>query len=130
NDLWIDVAIDQEFTPNAPLVLTSPVPLGHNVVSVGAGGAVSGVQFAVFDRTDSDWGDLPDSYDTLSTSNGPSHRVVAGFQLGNTNSGEVNGQPNATATGDSSDDGVTIVGGFLQAGTTTLHVELHGVGGL
>ena len=60
-----------------------------------------------------DFGDAPDpSYPTLLASNGASHTIVSGFYLGNSVDGELDGQPNATATGDDTDgnddeDGVT-----------------------
>lgn len=66
--------------------------------------------------TCTDYGDLPDSgagvssnnYETLSGSNGPSHTIVPGLFMGTTVDIETNGQPNAAATGDGSDeDGVT-----------------------
>ena len=55
-----------------------------------------------------------------------------GFQLGATIDGEVNGQPGAGATNDTSDDGVKVVsnGGVLKTGTNTLEVTVFGVGGL
>ncbi len=56
-----------------------------------------------------DFGDDPDTYGTLLVSNGARHATVLGFQLGATIDGEDDGQPNATATGDGSDeDGVTL----------------------
>jgi hypothetical protein len=65
-----------------------------------------------------DWGDLPDGpYATLAVSNGPNHEVTSPGNcfLGGAPDTEVNGQPNATATGDDNDingddeDGVTFL---------------------
>lgn len=47
-----------------------------------------------------DYGDLPATYATLSTSNGASHGYLEGFRLGANWDAEADGQPNATATGD------------------------------
>ncbi|MCE7987254.1 MAG: DUF11 domain-containing protein, partial [Caldilinea sp. CFX5] len=63
-----------------------------------------------------DWGDLPDgnavtspNYHTISdTLSGPSHVITDGLYLGARVDAEVDGRPNATATGDGSDeDGIT-----------------------
>lgn len=55
-----------------------------------------------------DFGDAPDSYTTLLASDGPRH-PIGGPRLGNLVDGEANGQPQATAQGDGSDeDGVAI----------------------
>src|SRR5439155_26930333 len=64
--------------------------------------------------------------------NGPSHKVTPGFQLGATIDGEANGQPSATATIDTDDDGVQVIsnGGVLLTGVNTIRVTVSGVGGL
>lgn len=130
NGIFVDVVIANEGTDNAVFTLTTPTAAqgGHRVVSIGAGGVVTGVMFGVVDRSGDDWGDLP--FQTLAADNGPHHHVVSGFQLGATNSGEVNGQPSPTATADASDDGVVLVGGLLLPGVNTLQVTVFGVGGL
>ncbi len=65
-----------------------------------------------------DWGDLPDPpYATLAASNGPNHEItsVGNCFLGGAPDSELDGQPNATATGDDLDvngddeDGVTFL---------------------
>jgi hypothetical protein len=64
---------------------------------------------------DLDFGDAPDpKYPTLLTSNGARHYVVPNFCLGTLIDTETNGQPNATATGDDTnnladEDGVTFL---------------------
>ncbi|RRR71813.1 MAG: hypothetical protein EI684_10980 [Candidatus Viridilinea halotolerans] len=57
----------------------------------------------------SDWGDLPEpTYNTTLGNDGPHHLITPGLQIGATIDAELNGQPNATATGDGVDeDGVT-----------------------
>jgi hypothetical protein len=47
-----------------------------------------------------DFGDAPDSYGTLSTSNGARHTIVAGFRLGSAVDGESNAQLPLDASGD------------------------------
>lgn len=51
-----------------------------------------------------DFGDLPDVYQTLSASGGPSHRRGTATFLGTAVDDEVDGQPSATAIADGSDD--------------------------
>ena len=56
----------------------------------------------------SDWGDLPDSFGTLSTSNGPNHALSANLLLGACVDSEANGQPDPSAgmiTASTGDDG-------------------------
>jgi len=65
-----------------------------------------------------DFGDAPDNdtrYPTLSSNDGASHTIQAGFHLGEAIDANVNGQPTATASGDDTDgtddeDGVTLDG--------------------
>ena len=130
NDIWIDIDIANEGTDNAALTLTTPTAAqgGHRVAAVGAGGTAVGSTFGVYDRTGDDWGDLPNQ--TLAANNGPHHKVVAGFQLGATNGGEVNGTASGNSTADAGDDGVVVVGGILKPGVNTLQVTVMGVGGL
>ena len=80
-----------------------------------------------------DYGDLPDTsagtatgnYQTLSTDSGASHTMSANLRLGLTVDGEVNGQPNAFATGDGADDdGVTSWPFFQRGATVNIPVSL------
>jgi subtilisin family serine protease len=127
----IDLVIPNEGTPNASWAITSPI-VGYRDVQLLPGGSIVGASFGLDSLADSDWGDLPDSYQTTSAVNGPSHKVQLGFQLGATVDGEVNGQPSAGATSDTSDDGVKVIsnGGVLKTGVNTLEVTVFGVGGL
>lgn len=87
---------------------------------------------------DRDWGDAPDSmtlagYPTLSTNNGANHGIIPGFCLGNLIDSEPNGQPNANATGDDTnnladEDGVTFAGSLIRGQMNTITVQAS-VGG-
>ncbi len=57
-----------------------------------------GLNFA--NRSARDFGDAPDSYQTLSASGGPSHGIVAGVHLGAEIDREPDGQPTPRADGD------------------------------
>ena len=69
-----------------------------------------------------DYGDAPDPpYPTLLASDGARHAFVPGIKLGNLIDAEVNGQPNATATGDdvanlADEDGVALWGSQMIPG--------------
>lgn len=92
-----------------------------------------------------DWGDLDDSYKTLSDSSGAVH-VYSGNFLGSAWDGELDGQPTSDADGDDTDtanpfdvdddDGVVIDNGFLVRGGTaedafnTVTVTTTGTGDL
>lgn len=84
-----------------------------------------------------DFGDLPDTtagtgagdYQTLLANNGPRH-TITDLKLGPTIDGELDGQPNATATGDGADeDGVTIPT-LIRGQTATVVVNSSGPGKL
>jgi len=127
----IDIVIPNEGTPQAAWQITSPA-LGYRDVQLLPGGSVTGANFALKNLADSDWGDLPDSFNTLSSNNGPSNTFIPGFQLGNLVTAEVNGQPSLLADADLGDDGIQIVsnGGVLKTGVNTIRVTVFGVGGL
>ncbi|HYW78007.1 MAG TPA: choice-of-anchor L domain-containing protein, partial [Thermoguttaceae bacterium] len=67
-----------------------------------------------------DFGDAPDpDYPTLLSNNGPRHTIVPGFHLGSSVDYELDGQPDADATGDdftrvSDEDGVISAAGLFQ----------------
>ncbi len=72
-----------------------------------------------------DYGDAPDpTYPTWLTNNGASHLIVPGFCLGTNISPEWDGQPNATATGDTFDDGVFFVTPLTLASQACVNVFL------
>lgn len=73
-------------------------------------GAVGG-GIALIDRDDDprpvqqiDWGDAPDSFQTVEASNGASHAIVPGVILGELREGDSNGQPTISADGDDTGD--------------------------
>jgi hypothetical protein len=78
--------------------------------------------------TFADWGDLPNSYGTLSGSNGPQHQIkVNSPYLGANIQPETDGTPTSDATGDGTEeDGVEpIVTGNWEPGTTqSIEVEV------
>ena len=78
-----------------------------------------------------DFGDAPDAaYPTVLTDNGPRH-IIAGPRLGATVDGELDGLPNATATGDGrDDDGVTFQNVLLRGSTTNVSVTSSAGGGV
>lgn len=56
-----------------------------------------------------DFGDAPDTYGTKTAADGAKHEIIPGLKLGASVDNEADGQPNADATGDGTDeDGVTI----------------------
>ncbi|MFO0964018.1 MAG: GEVED domain-containing protein [Gemmataceae bacterium] len=74
-----------------------------------------------------DFGDAPDpTYPTLVASNGASHIIAVPTNptLGATITSEADGQPNATATGDS-DDGITFLSPFVANGTAAIRVNVQ-----
>ncbi len=100
-------------------------------------GAPAGVTIAGSPQTGTivndeiDYGDAPDTYSTILASNGARHNTVFGFQLGATIDGEADGQPNANATGDGSDeDGVTLPGVLVTGVTSSVTVNASSAGKL
>ena len=80
-----------------------------------------------------DWGDAPDpSYPTLSANNGANHVIVPGLMLGNLIDAEIDGQPDATATGDdlnnlADEDGVTFNTALFSGVPNTVTVNVTNV---
>jgi subtilisin-like proprotein convertase family protein len=70
-----------------------------------------------------DFGDAPDApYPTTLKNNGASHIIVPGYYLGSGVSNEPDARQNATATGDTLDDGVIFDTGILIGGGTQVKV--------
>lgn len=134
-DAWMDFNGDgdfndpgeQVFTNNAlvaglnarniavPCNATSGITYGRFRVSTAGGQTPTStandgeVEDYAFNISGTDFGDAPDSYDTILASNGARHLVANGFSLGATVDEEPDGQPNAAANGDGADeDGVTL----------------------
>lgn len=101
------------------------------------GGSVAGVDFAWVSTVDYDFGDLPAGYGTLIVNDGARH-ILSGapaLYLGTTPPDiELNGQPNATATGDGADEsGISVVSpaAWLEgANGGTLRAVVNGSGWL
>ena len=80
----------------------------------------------------SDWGDLPDEYNTSAAENGASHTIVDGIHLGAVIDAEPDGQPSESADGDDTDalypasgddeDGVTFMTPLMLGETGDLQV--------
>ncbi len=96
-------------------------------------GEVEDYQVVVGPAPSRDWGDAPDTYGTLFSSNGPYHGLVAGGPvLGAIVDPEANGQPSPLANGDDvnpasadDEDGVTLPGSVTAAvpGVMTVQVS-------
>ncbi|MCY2953455.1 MAG: GEVED domain-containing protein [Planctomycetota bacterium] len=88
-----------------------------------------------------DWGDAPDTaaapgYSTLAAHNGARHVIKSGFLLGKLEDAELDGQPNATATGDDinpagadDEDGVVFNTPMVAGGVTKVTVTASANGG-
>ncbi len=81
-----------------------------------------------------DFGDAPDPiYPTLLASDGARHELGSGLLLGSSVDVDVDGQPNATATGDDNDgtddeDGVFFQSAFIKGQTTFVDIEASAPG--
>lgn len=74
-----------------------------------------------------EWGDAPDSYKTLRSSNGPVHAYVSGYGLGARTDVDPDGQPNVSATGDDNaflddEDGVVFVTPIIPGKAATVQI--------
>ena len=88
-------------------------------------------QFTILLGSGLDHGDAPNSYSTLNIDNGPSHTALPGYSLGTELDIDVDGQPNATATGDDivgadDEDGV-VFGTTIRGFGGTVAVTTSGV---
>ncbi|GGN06308.1 hypothetical protein GCM10010967_46910 [Dyadobacter beijingensis] len=89
---------------------------------------INGNDFAIDDITigiGCDYGDAPDSYSTLTTGNGPSHRVTSFLTMGSTIDAETDGAPGQQANGDNNtglndEDGVTAFPAIAGGSTTSI----------
>lgn len=80
-----------------------------------------------------DFGDAPDSYNTLLANDGARHTKVAGVFLGSAADIEADGKPNASATGDDTqgtddDDGVVFTSPLSPGESTTIEVAASTAG--
>ncbi|HOW96955.1 MAG TPA: GEVED domain-containing protein, partial [Kiritimatiellia bacterium] len=119
---WIDeIALDVGQNPEPPL-RSSDVSVFHNAEET--------------PDEQLDFGDAPDpSYPTSLATNGARHVIVPGIQMGLLIDAELDGQPNATATGDDNsnlddEDGVTFLGSFIIGQSTDVVVQCSVAGTL
>ncbi|HUQ70567.1 MAG TPA: right-handed parallel beta-helix repeat-containing protein, partial [Planctomycetaceae bacterium] len=94
------------------------------------GNRVNGtVVYEILIGTAIDYGDAPASYGTLRAAGGPSHQIRAAYKLGTQVAPDLDGQPSATASADTFDDGLKSA--FLSPGlTSTMTVLAQGGGRL
>jgi hypothetical protein len=109
---------------NETVILTVGAGTGGNVYN--AGSSKTGT---IMDD-ELDFGDAPDSYGTTLASNGARHVASPTFHLGPGIDSELDGQPSATATGDSGDDGVTLPGSLFAGTTSNITVNASQAGKL
>ncbi|MCP1386553.1 Calx-beta domain-containing protein, partial [Runella salmonicolor] len=89
---------------------------------------------AVITNDELDFGDAPDTYNTLLGNNGARHNTSIAFHLGATVDGDVDGQPTPTGNGDDidaegdDDDGVTLPSAFITGTTANITVNASGAG--
>ncbi len=77
-----------------------------------------------------DFGDAPGPFPTLLSSNGASHGIVPGFQLGQQIDGDLNGHPSQGADGDDAkdlddEDGVRFTSDLVPGSAATLEVDIQ-----
>ncbi len=100
------------------------------VINPGAVTIAGSPQIGIILNDELDFGDAPDSYSTLSASNGARHETEPGsLRLGATIDADLDGQPNATATGDGADeDGVILPSALVINTTANITVNASGPG--
>ncbi len=104
------------------------VPLSGEYIIAPGSGPAEGLNFG--GRSSRDFGDAPDSYGTLSASNGASHGILSGFTLGATVDRESDGQPTADATGDGADeDGIQFTAPLVPGTTSSIQVTVNNTTG-
>ncbi len=82
-----------------------------------------------------DWGDLPDSYNTLSANLGANHTINMNYILGTLIDDEFDGQPTVTASGDdvnnlADEDGITFTSLFVPGQTASFNAVASAIGQL
>lgn len=166
-DAWIDVNGNGTFGDPVDQILTAvPAPPGVNVYNFflpatatpgptyarfrlsnfgnlppfgGAGdGEVEDYRVTISDIGPAvDWGDAPDTYQTVAASNGPSHPItLPAVVLGQFVDGEANGQPSVNADMDDltgptpgdDEDGIVFLNQIIPGGNMQVQVTNGGVG--
>jgi uncharacterized repeat protein (TIGR01451 family) len=158
-DAWIDFDGDGVFdNPRDHVAIAAPLVSGSNTINVNVpcdaksrttyarfrlsstgtpspiGQAIDGeVEDYLVTTAGLDFGDAPDRpYPTLLANNGARHYVLptGNPTLGPTVTTEPDGQPNATATGDSGDDGVTFPAPLIPGTTGSITLTAGPTGGI
>jgi len=94
----------------------------YTVAVANSAGAVTSAVAALTVKA-MDFGDAPDgSYPSLLSHNGARHIIVPGIYLGTGVSQDSDGKPNAAATGDDFDDGITFTNTFVAGQTAWVKV--------
>jgi len=94
----------------------------YTVTVANSAGAVTSAVAALTVKA-MDFGDAPDgSYPSLLSHNGARHIIVPGIYLGTGVSQDSDGKPNAAATGDDFDDGITFTNTFVAGQTAWVKV--------
>ncbi|MEP6645634.1 MAG: Calx-beta domain-containing protein [Saprospiraceae bacterium] len=127
-----DLNIEADETYTTALGAISGAPAG--VTTAGS------PQTSTIINDEMDWGDAPTAaqsgfagtYPTLLANNGARHaEAVGGLHMGATVDGDLDGQPDATATGDGADeDGVTLPPALVTSNVNTIIVNASGAGKL
>lgn len=105
------------------------------IVNVTAGGAITGLEFGLFNLAIADYGDLPsDFYPTTEAQNGARHLVFPDFFLGAGVDAELDGPVGSDGTGDDTtgiddEDGVVFSELFANSTTITATVTANTNGG-
>ena len=97
---WADLA-------NLGITAPNVTTIGLRVTDSSGASNNIGVATATLTTLIVDYGDAPNSYGTLQTSNGAAHTIANGLFLGSTVTKETTGQPSTAANLDTGDDGVT-----------------------
>ncbi len=111
--------------PYARFRVSSDQNLGYS--GAAADGEVEDYRLSIVSVPE-DFGDAPMPYPTTLINSGARHTIVAGFHLGASVDYEVDGQPNATATGDDvtdndDEDGVVFSGNLIPQTEVTVTVS-------
>lgn len=94
---------------------------GLSALGPAADGEVEDYFFYIAPTT-SDFGDLPDTFGTLLSSNGPRHNMPTRVFLGGSARSDIDGQPSALADAEAEDDGVTFPTSLTAGSTATFSV--------
>lgn len=116
-------------------VTASNSPLPNPIFSAFDGNwDLSGFTNPITSSDQSDFGDAPDTYNTLQGNNGAEHAISTVLYLGNTIDADVDGQPSITSDGDdldidgNDDDGITVLTNLEKGLDSLIKVNVTGSG--